>query len=58
MNVFYYSTEISMRSYGFAGVLMPLRANGKVKNDNVRIQSIGSPNMFAVLYKRSGKTCP
>lgn len=57
MNVFYYFIEIFMRSYGFVGVLMLLRVNRKVKNDNVRIQLIGLLNMFVVLYKRSGKIC-
>lgn len=39
VNTFYYFTEISFGSYGFPGMLMSLRAEGKVKNDYVRIQS-------------------
>lgn len=41
MNTFYYFTEISLGGYGFPGILMPLRAERKVKNVNVRIQSFG-----------------
>lgn len=49
VNTFYYFTEIFLGSYGFPGMLMPLRAEGKVKNGNMRIQSISWPKMF---YKK------
>lgn len=41
MNPFYCFTEIALGGYGLPGMLMSLRAERKVKNNNVRIPSTG-----------------